>query len=85
MADNARMERDTPNPASPSDPPQDQPATAAPSNVGGLLYAVTILLAYGRHLLDTVRHRATAASFLLSRSHSSGRTRGAIRRRRAVT
>jgi hypothetical protein len=41
------------------DPPQDQCA----SNVEFLLHAARILLTYGRHLIDTVRHRATAPNF----------------------
>ena len=34
-----------------------------PNNIALLLHAVRILLDYGRHLLDTVRHRATAPNF----------------------
>jgi hypothetical protein len=56
---------DTPGPASPLDPPQDQPGKTAPvpEYVAALLYAVRILLGYGRHLLSTVRQRATAPTF----------------------
>jgi hypothetical protein len=56
---------DTPGPASPPDPPQDQPGKTAPAPeyVAALLYAVGILLGYGRHLLSTVHQRATAATF----------------------
>jgi hypothetical protein len=56
---------DAPGPASPPDPPQDQPGKTAPvpEYVAAILYAVGILLGYGRHLLDTVRHRATAPTF----------------------
>ena len=49
--------------ASPSDPPQDHPATTASTNVAGLLHVVAILLTYGRHLIDTVRQRAAAPNF----------------------
>src|ERR1700747_1586601 len=50
--------------ASPN-PRQDQcdSATSAPSNITALLHAVGVLLTYGRHLVETVRHRATAPSF----------------------
>src|SRR4029077_12548879 len=41
------------------DPPQDQCAT----NIEFLLHAARILLDYGRHLIDTVRQRATAPGF----------------------
>jgi hypothetical protein len=34
-----------------------------PEYIGAILYAVGILLGYGRHLLSTVRHRATAPTF----------------------
>ncbi len=53
----------TPPPASPPDPAQDHPATTLPNNIEVLLHAVGILLTYGRHLVDTVRQRATAPSF----------------------
>jgi hypothetical protein len=49
--------------ASPPDPAQDHPATIVPNNIGVLLHAVGILLTYGRHLIDTVRHRASAPNF----------------------
>ena len=45
--------------ATPPDPPQDQCA----SNIEFLLHATRALLTYGRHLLDTVRQRATASNF----------------------
>jgi hypothetical protein len=59
------MEADTPHPASPPDPPQDQPCKTAPmpEYVAAVLYAVRTLLGYGRHLLDTVQRRATAPTF----------------------
>ncbi len=57
------MEADTTGPASPPDPPQDHPATTLPHNISVLLHAVGILLNYGRHLIDTVRQRATAPNF----------------------
>ena len=49
--------------ASPPDPPQDHSATSAPSNIEIFLHAVGILLTYSRHLIDTVRHHATAPRF----------------------
>jgi hypothetical protein len=52
------MEADTTHPASPPDPPQDHPG-----NIAVLLHVARILLGYGRHLLGTVRHRATAPTF----------------------
>src|SRR6267154_6511156 len=53
----------TPGPASPPDPPQDQPGTTMPEHIAFILHAVVILLGYGRHLLATVRHRAAAPTF----------------------
>ncbi len=49
--------------ASPPDPAQDHPAPSLPNNLAVLLHAVGILLTYGRHLLDTVRQRASAPNF----------------------
>jgi hypothetical protein len=49
--------------ASPPDPAQDPPATTLPHNIEVFLHAVGILLTYGRHLIDTVRQRATAPNF----------------------
>jgi hypothetical protein len=62
------MEADVPanpGPASPPDPPQDQPGKTAPvpEYISALLYAVGILLDYGRHLLSTVHRRAAAPTF----------------------
>src|SRR5580698_4435048 len=59
------MEADLPTPASPPDPPQDQPGKTAPvpEYIAALLYAVGILLGYGRHLLATVHRRAAAPTF----------------------
>jgi hypothetical protein len=62
------MEADVPTkpgPASPPDPPQDQPGKTAPvpEYIGAILYAVGILLDYGRHLLSTVDRRAAAPTF----------------------
>ena len=64
------MEADVPathGPASPPDPPQDQAGKTAsvsvPEYISAFLYAVDILLGYGRHLLATVRHRAAAPTF----------------------
>src|SRR5579863_6605010 len=48
---------------SPPDPAQDHPATPLPNNISVLLHAVGILLTYGRHLIETVRHRAAAPNF----------------------
>ncbi len=45
------------------DPPQDHPATTLPNNIEVLLHAARILLGYGRHMIDTIRHRATAPNF----------------------
>jgi hypothetical protein len=62
------MEADVPTapgPASPPDPPQDHPGKTAPvpEYIGSILYAVGILLDYGRHLLSTVHRRAAAPTF----------------------
>src|SRR5579872_2559631 len=38
-------------------------APRMPDNIAFVLHAVSTLLGYGRHLLDTVRHRATARNF----------------------
>jgi hypothetical protein len=55
---------DTSSVASPPDPEQDHPATTLPnSNIEVLLHTLGILLTYGRHLIDTVRQRATAPNF----------------------
>jgi hypothetical protein len=53
----------TPGPASPPDPPQDQPGNPMPEYVAVFLHAVSILLGYGRHLLATIERRATAPTF----------------------
>jgi len=47
----------------PPDPAQDHPATTLPNNIEVLLHAIGILLTYGRHLIDTVRQRATVPNF----------------------
>jgi hypothetical protein len=52
-----------PSVASPPDPAQDHPAATPSTNVEALLHVVRILLTYGRHLIDTVRHRSTAPNF----------------------
>ena len=60
------MEADVPNttgPAPPTDPPQDQPGSTVPNRIAFLLQAVDILLGYGHHLLNTIRHRATTPTF----------------------
>ena len=56
---------DTTHPASPPDPPQDQPGKTAPvpEYIAAILHGVRILLGYGRHLLDTVHRRAAAPTF----------------------
>jgi hypothetical protein len=54
---------DTTHPSSPPDPPQDQPGTTMPEYITVVLHGVRILLGYGRHLLATVRQRATAPTF----------------------
>jgi hypothetical protein len=56
------MEVDTPCPKSPPDPP-DHPGTPVPEHITFLLHAARTLLGYGRHLLATIRHRATAPTF----------------------
>jgi hypothetical protein len=54
---------DTTGPASPPDPSQDQPGDTMPEYIAAILRAAGILLGYGRHLLSTVRRRATAPTF----------------------
>ena len=54
---------DTTHTASPSDPAQDQPGSTVPEHIAFVLHAVGILLGYGRHLLATVRQRATTPTF----------------------
>jgi hypothetical protein len=63
------MEADIPNtaqPTSPTDPPQDQPGSTMPGHIAFVLHAVGILLGYGRHLVATVRQRATTPTFITS-------------------
>jgi hypothetical protein len=57
------MTADTPGPASPPDPPQDQPGSTVPEYISAVLYAVGILLGYGRHLIATIHRRAAAPTF----------------------
>ena len=45
------------------DLPQDRPATTLPNNIEYLLHAARTLLDYSRHLIDSIRHRATTPSF----------------------
>jgi hypothetical protein len=59
----SNMEADTSDPASPPDPPQDQPGDAMPEYIAVVLCAVGILLGYGRHLVATVHRRAAAPTF----------------------
>ncbi len=49
--------------ATPSDPPKDPPTTPLPENIDALLHVTRILIGYGRHLVDTIRQRATAPGF----------------------
>ncbi len=49
--------------ADPADPPQDHPATTLPNNIAVILHAARILLGYGRHLIETVRARASTPNF----------------------
>ena len=49
--------------ASPPDPPQDRPDRVIPERIALLLHAARTLLGYGRHLIATVAHRATAPKF----------------------
>ncbi len=57
------MEPITSDPTVPPDPTQDPPATTLPNNIEVILHAVGVLLTYGRHLIDTIRQRATAPTF----------------------
>ena len=57
------MTADTPGPASPPDPPQDQTGSTVPEYISAVLYAVGILLGYGRHLIATIHRRAAAPTF----------------------
>ena len=60
------MDRDVPDtthPASPPDPPQDQPGNTMSEYLAVALRAVGILLGYGRHLRATIQQRATAPTF----------------------
>ena len=57
------MEADTPHPASPPEPSQDQPGDAMPEYIAAILRTVGILLGYGRHLLGTLHRRAAAPTF----------------------
>jgi hypothetical protein len=49
--------------AAPPDPAQDHPATTLPNNIEVLLHVARTLLAYGRHLIDTIHQRAAAPHF----------------------
>jgi hypothetical protein len=49
--------------ASSTPPPQDQCASTLPDNIAVILHAARILFGYGRHLIDTVRQRATVSNF----------------------
>ncbi len=45
------------------DPQQDRSGDAVPANISRILRIVRILLGYGRHLADTIEHRAAARGF----------------------
>src|SRR5487761_2257492 len=45
----------------PPDPPQDRAKKPVPQNIADVLTLLHILLAYGRHPIATLEHRATAA------------------------
>ncbi len=50
--------------ADPADPPQDHPATTLPNNIAVILHAARILLRLRqRHLIETVRARASTPNF----------------------
>src|SRR5690348_12823320 len=55
-------QQDTPQPT-PTDPPQDQPATTMPARTAFVLNALGIILTFGRHLRDTIQRRAAAPTF----------------------
>ena len=45
------------------DPKQDRPGKPVPQGIADVLTIVHILLAYGRHLMETLEHRAVARGF----------------------
>jgi hypothetical protein len=45
------------------DPQQARSGGTVPANIGQVLHVVRILLGYGRHLADTLEHRAAARGF----------------------
>jgi hypothetical protein len=59
-----RQEPTTPAPATPPDPAPDRPRTPTPVRIAALLHVVRILLAYGRHLADTLAARAATPSLM---------------------
>jgi hypothetical protein len=59
------MHEAAPNPPAASSPDlqRDQSGRGIPNNIAVILHAARILLDYGRHLVDTARHRATVPNF----------------------
>jgi hypothetical protein len=49
----------------PPDPPQGQPGNTVPPNIALFLHALSVMLGYGRHLLDTIHQRAAAPTFTI--------------------
>ncbi|HTI84843.1 MAG TPA: hypothetical protein VL614_30690 [Acetobacteraceae bacterium] len=49
--------------AAPPEPQQDHCASTLPNNIAVILHATRALLTYGRHLIETARHRAIAPNF----------------------
>jgi hypothetical protein len=46
-----------------TDPPQERSGWALPERIAGILRTVRTLLGYGRHMVETVKHRAEAPNF----------------------
>ena len=60
------MNPDAPDPAgepTQTDPPKDRCGRTLPERIAGVLRAVRTLLGYGRHMVETVKHRAEAPNF----------------------
>ncbi len=47
----------------PPDPPQIRPGKPIPQNIARMLILVRVLIGYGRHLAETLEHRAAARGF----------------------
>src|SRR6202789_3442140 len=45
------------------DPPKDRPAKPVPERIAAMLSIVAVLAEYGRHLADTIEHRAIWRGF----------------------